>query len=448
MGRYLPVSVDHEDMLGLGLPEAGDPFQQMIPVRVGAEAGKVLQAGPDGDLLAEELHALRSLQQLAAQGALSLEAHEEDCTFRTPEVVLQVVPDAARVAHAGGGDDDLGGPVLVQGLGLLAALRGVEVGEAEHVLALSHQPHRVVVHVAPKVPVKNGCGLFRQGRVDVNREVRAGVDQVLFLDFPDKIEELLGPAHGEGGDDDVSSPGHGLVDDPGQLVGIAPVLRMVPVAVGGLHHHVVRPGDLYRVADNGLVDVADVPGEDDAFFHAVLPQIHGHKGGAQQMSRVGKLHVHPLAEVDEFAVLADDHEVLDPLRVLHGVKGLGPGSAGALALAVFPLRVLLLNMGGVQQHDLQQLGGEAGGKNAALETLLDEHGNPAGVVNVGVGYQNVVNGIGGEGKFAVGDFVPALLEAAVDEDAVSVDLQTVAASGDALVRAVKAEFHSGALLIS
>ena len=420
----------------------------MIPVRVGAEAGEVLQTGPDGDFLAEELHALRPLQQLAAQGALPLEAHEEHGALRPPEVVLQVVADAARVAHAGGGDDDLGGPVLVEGLGLLAGFRGVKVGEAEHVRALAHQPNRVVVHIAPEVPVKDGRGLFRQGRVDVHREIRAGGYHVLFLNLPDEVEKLLGPAHGEGGDNDIAPPGHSLVDDPGQLVGVAPALRMVPVAVGGLHHHVVRPGQLHWVPDDGLVDVADVPGEDDALFHAVFPQVHGHEGGAQQMPRVGKFDVHALAQVDELTVLADNHKFLDPLRVLHGVEGLGPGGAGALTLAVFPLRVLLLDVGGVQQHDFQQLGGEAGGEDAALEALLNEHGNPAGVVDVGVGDQDVVDGVGGKGEFAVGNLVPALLEAAVDEDAGVVDLQTVAASGDALVRAVKAELHSEALLIS
>ena len=271
---------------------------------------------------------------------------------------------------------------------------------------------------------------------------------MLLFDFPDEVQQLLGPAHGEGGDDDVAAPGHSLVDDPGQLVGVAPALRVVPVAVGGFHHHVVRPGQLHRVPDDGLVDVADVPGEDDALFHAVFPQVHGHEGGAQQVPRVGELNVHAFAQVDELAVLTDDQEVLHPLRVLHGVEGLGPGRSGALALAVFPLCVLLLNVGGVQQHDLQQLGGEAGGEDAALEALLDEHGNPAGVVDVGVGDQDVVDGVGGKGEFAVGNLVPALLEAAVDENTGVVDLQTVAASGDALVRAVKAELHNGVLLIS
>ena len=67
---------------------------------------------------------------------------------------------------------------------------------------------------------------------------------------------------------------------------------------------------------------------------------------------------------------------------------------------------------------------------------------------MGVGDQNVINGISGKGEFAVGNLVPALLEAAVDKNAGVVNLQTVAAPGDALIRAVKAELHSKALLIS
>ena len=69
---------------------------------------------PDGDLLAEQLHMVRPVQDAPAQGALRLVAHEQDGGLRPPEVVLQMVADAARVAHAGGGYDDLGPGVQVQ----------------------------------------------------------------------------------------------------------------------------------------------------------------------------------------------------------------------------------------------------------------------------------------------------------------------------------------------
>ena len=150
--------------------------------------------------------------------------------------------------------------------------------------------------------------------------------------------------------------------------------------------------------------------------------------------------------MDELAVLTGVQELRHPLGVRHGVKGLHTGGAGALALAVFPLGVLLLNVGGVQQHDLKQLGGEPGGEDAALEALLDQHGDAAGVVDVGVGHQYVVDGVGGKGELIVGHLVPSLLQSAVDEDAFTVDLQAVTAAGHALVRAKETELHKGNLL--
>ena len=50
--------------------------------------------------------------------------------------------------------------------------------------------------------------------------------------------------------------------------------------------------------------------------------------------------------------------------ILNGIKRLHPRRAGTLRLAVFPLGVGLLDVGGVQQHALQQVGGEPGGEEA------------------------------------------------------------------------------------
>jgi len=47
-----------------------------------------------------------------------------------------------------------------------------------------------------------------------------------------------------------------------------------------------------------------------------------------------------------------------------------------------------------------------------------------------------------EGQAAVIHLVPALLQAAVDEDLLAVYLQAMAAAGNALVSAEKMQFHS------
>ena len=266
---------------------------------------------------------------------------------------------------------------------------------------------------------------------------------MLLLDAAQEVEELLGATHGEGGDDHVAPPAQGLVDDFGQLRGVAPDLHMVPVAVGGFHDHVVPLFQEHRVPDDGLVEVADVAGEDDGLRHAVLRGVHSDAGRAQKVPGVGEGDFHPLAEGKGLAVPAGVDVAPDPLGVLHGVEGLHEGAARPLVLAVEVLRVGLLDVGAVHQHDLHEVGGQAGGPNLPLEPLPHQQGQAARVVDVGVGDQDIVDGIGSEGQLLPVHLIPALLEAAVHQDALSVDLQTVAASGDAIVCAVKTKFHMG-----
>ena len=81
------------------------------------------------------------------------------------------------------------------------------------------------------------------------------------------------------------------------------------------------------------------------------------------------------------------------------------------------------------------------GEDAALKALLHQHGDPAGVVDVGVGHQDEVDVVRGKGKSVVGHLVPPLLQSAVHQDALSVDFQAVTAAGHALIGAKKAELH-------
>ena len=83
------------------------------------------------------------------------------------------------------------------------------------------------------------------------------------------------------------------------------------------------------------------------------------------------------------------------------------------------------------------------GEDAALKALLHQHGDPAGMVDMGVGDEHEVDAAGMEGQGFVVYLVPSLLQAAVDQDVFAVDLQTVTAAGHALVSAVKAQLHNG-----
>ena len=159
------------------------------------------------------------------------------------------------------------------------------------------------------------------------------------------------------------------------------------------------------------------------------------------MSRIDELRRHVVCDLHLLAVLAG-LDILPHLHgVGHGVDGLHLRTAGPLVLAVLVLRVLLLDVGGVLQHDVQQVRCQPRGDDAALKPVFDEHGDAAGVVDVGVGHQHHVDAARVEGQSGVVDLIAALLQAAVHQDLLSVDLQTMAAAGDALVSAVKAQLH-------
>ena len=218
---------------------------------------------------------------------------------------------------------------------------------------------------------------------------------------------------------------------------------MVPVAVGALHDDVIGPVDQAGVPDDGLVVVADVAGEDDLFLHAVLFQPHLHAGRAEQVACVHKANFYALAQLNDLAVL-HRHQVFRDLRgVGHGVQRLHRGPAGPLALLVLPLGIHLLDVGRVLEHDGHQLAGQAGGKDLPLKALLDEQGDAAGVVDVRVGDDHIVDVIRRKVQHGVVSLVLALLQAAVDEDLLAADFHAVAAARDGLGRPEKGEFHVG-----
>ena len=159
------------------------------------------------------------------------------------------------------------------------------------------------------------------------------------------------------------------------------------------------------------------------------------------MSGVDKGGLHALAHIDGLAVLAGLQKFRHPHGIRHGVQRLHRRTAGTLILAVLILRVALLNVGGVRQHDAQQVGRQPGGDDTALKAVFDQHGDAAGMVNVGVGHQHHVNAARMEGQRGVVHLVPTLLQAAVDQNMLSVYLKTMAAAGDALVSAEKAQLH-------
>ena len=185
-GRHVRVAVDDKDVRGLRI-ERLDPLDQMVVVGVGGKALEIHDLRFDGNLLTEELHALRAVEQLAAERAGRLEADEHHCAVSAPEVVLEMVADAPRVAHTGGRNDDLGCFVEVEHPGFLGRLDQVQVREGEHVCAVLHQLERGLVQIAVQVAAEHRGRRLGERRVDIDREIGHGLHEPLILDLTDEV---------------------------------------------------------------------------------------------------------------------------------------------------------------------------------------------------------------------------------------------------------------------
>ena len=265
--------------------------------------------------------------------------------------------------------------------------------------------------------------------------------KTLFLDLPDEVEQLLRAAHREAGNDHIAAPVEGALQNFGQLPDIVRAGAVEPVAVGGFHHNVICVGEVGRVLDEGLVLVADIAGEDELGGGAVLGDPDLDAGRAEQMANVHKLDLQARCQLGLFPVLHPAEQPDGRLGVLNGVHRFHRFCTGALALAVFPLGLELLNVGRVPQHDAAQLHRGVGGIDPAPEPVADQQRQKARMVDVGMGDQHAIDLSGGHRDGLVFVHILALLHAAVDEVALPGRFQQRTAARYLVVRAQKRQFH-------
>ena len=356
--------------------------------------------------------------------------------------MLQVVADTAGVAHAAGGEDDLGGLVLVDGLGLLLADRQLQAGEHQRVHAGADGLLHLLVQKLGVALEEDGGGLNGQGAVHIHGEIAVAGDQTSLLDLPDEVQHLLGAAHSEGGDHQVAALIQGGLDAAGQGRDIVhPLCAVVPITVGGFDHQIL--GVLHRlgIPEDGLVQVAHIAAEAELPGLAVFrkPDLNG--GRAQQMAHIGEADADAVVHLDGLAVGAGDHAAHQSGHVLQVIQGLHLRPAVAQGFAAFPLRLGHLDVGAVTQHDVAQGAGGGGGIDRAPEALLVQQGQMAGLVDMGVGQQHKVQLPGRDGQGFVFKQVPPLLHAAVHDALFVPHLDIGAAAGDLMGGAQKCDLH-------
>ena len=217
---------------------------------------------------------------------------------------------------------------------------------------------------------------------------------------------------------------------------------MAAVAVGGLHEHIVRFLNVGRVLDDGLVQVADIAGEDQLRGGLALGDPQLDAGRAQQVSHVHKACFDARGKLHPSLIRNAREQLHGRFGVLHGVHGLHRFRAGALALAVLPLGFKFLNVGGVPQHDAAQFHGGVGGINFAPEAVAHQQRQHTGMVDMGMGSQHPVDFPGSDRNGLIFVDILALLHAAVDQKAPPGGFDHGAAAGDLMVRAQKRDLHA------
>jgi len=270
----------------------------------------------------------------------------------------------------------------------------------------------------------------RTGHRTVEEDHQVG-DRILRQQLVDVIEQILRPLQCETGHDDVAAGGFRGVDNLGDVRLDVSVLAMDAIAIGGFHENVIGLVHLRRIAHDGLIRAAHVAAEQHAAGFAVLLDAHVDDRRAQNVAGLaerrgdavgdlyGRLVPHPLEQGPGRLGVGGCIERDDGIRTFASL----PLVSFALIFGVF-----FLEPGGVQHDDAGDLGGRGGAVHRSGESLLDQLGQQAAMVQMGVGQEHRVDAGGREvERLPVAPLeLSFLIQAAVDQQPRSVDFEHVA----------------------
>jgi hypothetical protein len=106
------------------------------------------------------------------------------------------------------------------------------------------------------------------------------------------------------------------------------------------------------------------------------------------MPCIPKSHLQAIGQGPAFFIRNGLKALKALLGVLHGIERKNLLAPGSPALAILPLRLRLLNMRAVAEHDLTEIEGRLCADHLSTESLFNQFGDQAAVVNVGMGEKN------------------------------------------------------------
>ncbi len=272
-----------------------------------------------------------------------------------------------------------------------------------------------------------------------------GRDGPIADELGEVIEDLLGTADGEGGDEDAFAGVDGIFEDFEEFDEGLIERAVVAVAVGGFEEDEVGGGKRSGVAEHGSVEGAYIAGKDDDFFGG-LPVGDGHldAGGAEHVAGVDETNRDAVGDVAALAVIDGLEAGVDCFGVGRGVERFDFGLTLADAASVEAFGILLLDMSGVEEDQFGEVGGGGGRVNGTAKAAAGEDGEASAVIEVGVGKDNGVEafGIDGLDGAVLGVGGPsALEETEIHQDAGRAGFDEIGGACDFAGRAAEGDFH-------
>ena len=350
-----------------------------------------------------------------------------------------MVFDSSRVAHTRSADDHLGLLNKVDRFRILCSDRQVQIRETDRIDLFCQKIQRFFIIALLPALVEDLRRLHCQRTVHIDREVREIRHHVSLFDMADVVEHDLGPADREGGDHDVSASVESLGDDIRQILyHICVVFLMDPVTIGGFHDHIVCFRCIFRVFKERLHLISDVTGKYDLLLRISLLQPQLDTRRSQKMAYVSKAEADPVTH-REYLVIGIFHEQFDRFYgILHSIDRLISLSVDlSLCLLVAPLRLHLLDVRRILEHDIAETGRRSGRNDLPPESVAIQFGKHSGVVNMRVRQKDKVYFRRGNRHIRVLKPVDPLFHAAVDQEFLLADLQIVTASRHLVISAQK-----------
>ena len=267
----------------------------------------------------------------------------------------------------------------------------------------------------------------------------------LLAQLVQKPDDLLRAPHGKGWDQQL-----GVVPVDVLEISFEPEFHVVgrgvvPVGIGGFNQQNVGACGILVVADDRLVRLSEVSGEEKPVALApVLPDVELHQGRTENMPGVEKLERYPFGDLPGFVHVQGREKLHQHIDVAFIVQRLEQGLALLRAPLVDVFKVALLQETGVSQHHVAEIRRGMAREHATAESLSDELRKVARMVDMGVGKDHVVDGLRIDGKLSVlleSLFAVPLVEAALEEYALAVRLDEVHRAGRSAGSSVECDFH-------